>query len=167
MRQSYLISHWYVDRRNFSALLSQRVATWPLSQVQDVYFSPCPPNFRRSKISPEVYIVCVAWTLRLLDFCLFSQQQCTVSSTEYKRKFNLILRFTCVSVSVVRVSPFFYQNDAEGSLEVVDFSPRSIPNYYFMSVKLCMKHFIYWTADEKSSKLWSSQLWTQFMQLRI
>ena len=53
------------------------------------------------------------------------------------------MRFTCVSVSVVRVSPFFYHNDAEGSLEVVDFSPRSIPNYYFMSVKLYMKHFIY------------------------
>jgi len=31
----------------------------------------------------------------------------------------------------------------------------------------CMKCFIYWTADLKSSKLWSSQLWTQFKQLRI
>ena len=30
-----------------------------------------------------------------------------------------------------------------------------------------MKCFIYWTADLKSSKLWSSQLWTQFKQLRI
>ena len=29
-----------------------------------------------------------------------------------------------------------------------------------------MKCFIYWTADLKSSKLWSSQLWTQFKQLR-
>ena len=36
-----------------------------------------------------------------------------------------------------------------------------------VNVKLCMKYFIYWTADVKSSKLWSSQLWTQFMQLRI
>ena len=36
-----------------------------------------------------------------------------------------------------------------------------------MNVKFCMKYFIYWTADVKSSKLWSSQLWTQFMQLRI
>ena len=26
---------------------------------------------------------------------------------------------------------------------------------------------IYWTADLKSSKPWSSQLWTQFKQLRI
>ena len=30
-----------------------------------------------------------------------------------------------------------------------------------------MKYFIYWTADLKSSELWSSQLWTQFKQLRI
>ena len=30
-----------------------------------------------------------------------------------------------------------------------------------------MKSFIYWTADLKSSELWSSQLWTQFKQLRI
>ena len=30
-----------------------------------------------------------------------------------------------------------------------------------------MKYFIYWTADWKSSKLWSAQLWTQFKQLRI
>ena len=30
-----------------------------------------------------------------------------------------------------------------------------------------MKCFIYWTADWKSSKLRSSQLWTQFKQLRI
>jgi len=36
-----------------------------------------------------------------------------------------------------------------------------------MNVKLYLKCFIYWTADVKSSKLWSSQLWTQFMQLRI
>ena len=33
--------------------------------------------------------------------------------------------------------------------------------------KWYMKCFIYWTADLKSSKLWSSQLWTQFKQLRI
>jgi len=30
-----------------------------------------------------------------------------------------------------------------------------------------MKYFIYWTADWKSSKLGSAQLWTQFKQLRI
>ena len=30
-----------------------------------------------------------------------------------------------------------------------------------------MKYFIFWTADWKSSKLWSAQLWTQFKQLRI
>ena len=29
-----------------------------------------------------------------------------------------------------------------------------------------MKCFIYWTADFKSSQIWSSQLWTQFKQLR-
>ena len=31
-------------------------------------------------------------------------------------------------------------------------------------VKLYMKYFICWTAGVKSSKLWSSQLWTQFMR---
>ena len=36
-----------------------------------------------------------------------------------------------------------------------------------MDVKWYMKCFIYWTADFKSSKLWSSQLRTQFKQLRI
>ena len=36
-----------------------------------------------------------------------------------------------------------------------------------IDVKWYMKGFIYWTADLKSSKLWSSQLWTQFKQLRI
>ena len=36
-----------------------------------------------------------------------------------------------------------------------------------MNVKLFMKYFIYWTADVKSSNLWSSQLWKQFMQLCI
>ena len=30
-----------------------------------------------------------------------------------------------------------------------------------------MKHFICWTADLKWSKLWSSQLWTQFKELHI
>ena len=34
-------------------------------------------------------------------------------------------------------------------------------------VKWYMKCFICWTADMKSNKLWSSQLWTQFKQLRI
>ena len=34
-------------------------------------------------------------------------------------------------------------------------------------VKWYMKCFMYWNADLKSSKLWSSQLWTQFKQLRI
>ena len=33
-------------------------------------------------------------------------------------------------------------------------------------MKLYIKWIIYWTADMKSSKLWSSQLWTQFLQLR-
>ena len=37
----------------------------------------------------------------------------------------------------------------------------------FKSVKWYMKYFIYWTADWKSSKLWSAQSWTQFKQLRI
>ena len=36
-----------------------------------------------------------------------------------------------------------------------------------MDVKWYIKCFIYWTADSKSSKLWSSQLWTQFKQLRL
>ena len=35
-----------------------------------------------------------------------------------------------------------------------------------MDVKWYMKYFIYWTADLKSSELWSSQLWTQFKLLR-
>ena len=30
-----------------------------------------------------------------------------------------------------------------------------------------MKYFKYWIADVESSKLWSLQLWKQFMQLRI
>ena len=34
-------------------------------------------------------------------------------------------------------------------------------------VKWYMKCFIYWTADLKSSKPLSSQLWTQFKQLRV
>ena len=34
------------------------------------------------------------------------------------------------------------------------------------NVKWYMKCFIYRTADVKSSKPWSSQLWTQFVQLR-
>ena len=34
-------------------------------------------------------------------------------------------------------------------------------------LKWYMKCFIYWTADLKSSELWSSQLRTQFKQLRI
>ena len=36
-----------------------------------------------------------------------------------------------------------------------------------MLLKWYMKCFIYWTGDLKSSKQWSSQLWTQFKQLRI
>ena len=36
-----------------------------------------------------------------------------------------------------------------------------------MNVKWYMKCFIYWTADLKSSKLWSWQLWTQIKQLHI
>ena len=39
--------------------------------------------------------------------------------------------------------------------------------YQHVHLKWYMKDFIYWTADLKSSKLWSSQLWTQFKQLRI
>ena len=34
-------------------------------------------------------------------------------------------------------------------------------------ISLYMKCFIYRTADMKSGKLWSSQLWMQFMQLGI
>ena len=37
----------------------------------------------------------------------------------------------------------------------------------YMYVRSCMKCFIYWTADVKSSKLWSSQLRRHFMQLRM
>ena len=36
-----------------------------------------------------------------------------------------------------------------------------------MDVKWYMKCFIYWTTDLKSNQIWSSQLWTQFKQLRI
>ena len=53
----------------------------------------------------------------------------------------------------------------------------NVENTYFISrmfimwsdiwnEKWYMKHFIYWTADLKSSKPWSSQFWTQFKQLR-
>ena len=35
------------------------------------------------------------------------------------------------------------------------------------NLKWYMKCFIYWTADLKSSKPWSSQLWRQFKQLHI
>ena len=34
-----------------------------------------------------------------------------------------------------------------------------------LSAKLYMKYFLYWTADVKSSELWSSQLWTPFKEL--
>ena len=43
----------------------------------------------------------------------------------------------------------------------------SPPSITLESLKWYMKCFIYWTADLKSSELWSSQLWTQFKQLRI
>ena len=49
-------------------------------------------------------------------------------------------------------------------------SQRSLRRFSLLwtkGVKWYMKWFIYWTADLKSSKLWSSQLWTQFKQLRI
>ena len=44
-------------------------------------------------------------------------------------------------------------------------SARNVCTYF--NVKWYFKCFIYWTADLKSSKLWSSQLWTQFKHLRI
>ena len=34
-------------------------------------------------------------------------------------------------------------------------------------MKWYMKYIIYWTADVKSNKLWSMQLWMQFLQLHI
>ena len=33
--------------------------------------------------------------------------------------------------------------------------------------KWYMKYIIYWTAGVKSNELWSSQLWTQILQLRM
>ena len=44
-----------------------------------------------------------------------------------------------------------------------------LDNYTTLSfnVKWYMKCFMYWTAELKSSELWSSQLWTQFKELRI
>jgi len=36
-----------------------------------------------------------------------------------------------------------------------------------INVKLSVKYLKYWTADLKWRKLWSSQLWTQFMQVHI
>ena len=53
------------------------------------------------------------------------------------------------------------------------FCDRDFPNITItvdnrcINVKWFMKCFIYWTADLKSSKLWSSQLRTQFKQLPI
>ena len=41
----------------------------------------------------------------------------------------------------------------------------SIMSPWGMDVKWYMKYFICCTADLKSSRLWSSQLWTQFKQL--
>ena len=35
------------------------------------------------------------------------------------------------------------------------------------SVVVIVKYFIYWTADLKSSRLWSSQLWTQFKPEKV
>ena len=48
-------------------------------------------------------------------------------------------------------------------------TPAWLPKGYRTGcfMKWYMKCFIYWTADLKSSELWSSQLWTQFKQLRI
>ena len=42
-------------------------------------------------------------------------------------------------------------------------NPRTIDGSL---LKWYMKRFMYWTADLKSSKLWASQWWTQFKQLR-
>ena len=42
---------------------------------------------------------------------------------------------------------------------------RVLMNPWRMDVKRYVKCFIYWTADLKSIKPWSSQLWTQFKQL--
>ena len=44
---------------------------------------------------------------------------------------------------------------------------NSVSKQTVSNTKWYMKCFIYWTADLKSSKPWSSQLWTQFKQLRI
>ena len=38
---------------------------------------------------------------------------------------------------------------------------RFLMSPWGMNENLYMKYFIYWTTDVKSSKLWSSQLWTQ------
>ena len=38
-------------------------------------------------------------------------------------------------------------------------------NWCVWYVKWCIKYFICWNVDLKSSKLWSLQLWTQFKQL--
>ena len=51
----------------------------------------------------------------------------------------------------------------EGSTESIS----TFRDTVLQPVKWYMKCFIYWTADLKSSELWSSQLWTQFKKLRI
>ena len=52
--------------------------------------------------------------------------------------------------------------------ETYDTFARELPLVNIMwSDKNYMKCFLNWTADLKSRKLWSSQLWTQLKQLRI
>ena len=65
-----------------------------------------------------------------------------------------------------RLSPMSFQWRKAGLTQcfLVRYSRQ---NKIIDNVKWYMKCFIYRIADVKSSKLWSSQLWTQFKQLRI
>ena len=60
-------------------------------------------------------------------------------------------------------SPFWEKNE----FNEITLIFKMIKDAISFLVKWYMKCFIYWTVDLKSSKLWWSQLWTQFKRSRI
>ena len=61
----------------------------------------------------------------------------------------------------------FRQAERRSSYLTLKITSAQVVETSINNVNLYIKYFIYWTADVKSCKLWSSQLWMQFMQLRM
>ena len=115
----------------------------------------------------------LSWCFRMKEMCLRGEGLCQflhvfLSTKSLPVYFNVSVNWIQNHICTRKSNNNPHKKWNRTNLRVYSTTNKVIDIWNNIScVKWYMKCFKYWTADLKSSKLWTSQLWTQFKQLRI